>query len=186
MIKSETMNREKVFSLYLLFVSLLGMFFAFIVTFRFGAGLATDGARYLSTAESLIHGKGFVEYLGVPLTQFPPVYSIIIAIIGWSTRADVFFIAQYLNIVTFGLTIWLAGKFFRKIFPENLLYAYIGSVLFVTSLSLLRMASNILSDLMFLALTIAFLILATNFVENPSRKNLLALGSLCAVSPLLR
>ena len=74
MIKSETMNREKVFSLYLLFVSLLGMFFAFIVTFRFGAGLATDGARYLSTAESLIHGKGFVEYLGVPLTQFPPVY----------------------------------------------------------------------------------------------------------------
>ena len=180
------MNREKVFSYYLLAISLLGMAFAFIVTFRYGAGLATDGARYLSTAENLINGNGFIEYLGVPLTQFPPVYSIIIAIIGLITRADVFVIAQYLNILTFGLTIWLAGKFFRKLFPENIIYAYIGSAIFATSLSLLRMASNILSDLMFLALTIVFLGLATNYIEQPSRKNLLSLGLLCAISPLLR
>ena len=186
MIKQANMTREKAFKFYLLFISLLGMFFAFIVTFRYGAGLATDGARYLSTAENLINGKGFIEYLGVPLTQFPPVYSIIIAGIGFVTRADVFAIAQYLNILIFGLTIWLAGKFFRKLFPEKFIYAYIGSAVFVTSLSLLRMASNILSDLMFLAVTILFLILYTDFIENPSRKNIFSLGLLCAVSPLLR
>jgi len=122
----------------------------------------------------------------VPLTQFPPIYSIIIAAIGFVTRADVFIIAQYLNILTFGLTIWLAGKFFRRLFPENVLYAYVGSGVFITSLSLLRMASNVLSDLMFLALTILFLILCTNYIENPSRRNLVFLGLLCAVSPLLR
>jgi len=186
MIKSASMNREKIFTYYLLAISLLGMSFAFIVTFRFGAGLATDGARYLSTAENLIKGHGFTEYLGVPLTQFPPVYSIIIAIIGLITRVDVFVIAQYLNIATFGLTIWLAGKFFQKLFPDNFIYAYIGSGIIVTSLSLLRMASNVLSDLMFLALTIVFLELTTNYIEQPTRKNLLLLGSLCAVSPLLR
>ena len=180
------MRREKIFSSYLAFISLLGMSFAFIVTFRFGAGLATDGARYLSTAENLIKGNGFTEYLGVPLTQFPPVYSIIIAIIGLITRADVFVIATYLNILTFGLSIWLAGKFFQKLFPDNFIYAYIGSGVIVTSLSLLRMASNILSDLMFLALTIIFLNLATNYIDNPDRKNLWTLGLLCATSPLLR
>ncbi|HKJ38119.1 MAG TPA: hypothetical protein VJ972_05050 [Anaerolineales bacterium] len=180
------MNREKVFSYYLLAISLLGSSFAFIVTYRYGAGLATDGARYLSTAENLINGNGFTEYLGVPLTQFPPVYSIIIAIIGFITRTDVFVIAQYLNVITFGLTIWLAGRFFRKLFPENFLYAYMGSGIFVTSLSLLRMASNILSDLMFLALTLVFLMVVTDFIETPSRKNLLTLGLLCATSPLLR
>ena len=180
------MKREKAFTIYLLAVSLLGMAFAYVVTFRYGPGLATDGSRYLSTAENLIRGKGFTEYLGVPLTQFPPVYSIIIAMIGFATRADVFVIAQYLNLLTFGATIWLAGKFFRRLFPGNLLYAYIGSGVFVTSVSLLRMASNVLSDLMFLALTIVFLILTTNFIENPSRKNLVTLGLLCAVSPLLR
>lgn len=180
------MNREKAFAFYLPAVSLLGMAFAFVVTFRYGAGLATDGARYLSTAENLIHGKGFIEYLGVPLTQFPPLYSILLAIVGFVTRADVFVIAQYLNILTFGLTTWLAGKFFRKLFPENVLYAYVGSGVFVTSVSLLRMASNILSDLLFLALTIVILIAAANFMEDPSRKNLWLLGLLCAVSPLLR
>lgn len=180
------MNREKVFSYYLLATSLLGMLFAFIVMFQFGPGLATDGARYLSTAENLIHGNGFTEYLGVPLTQFPPVYSIIIAAIGFITRADVFVIAQYLNIFTFGLTIWLAGKFFYRLFPENILYAYIGSGIFLTSLSLLRMASNVLSDLMFFALTIIFLILCTIYIENPSQRHLLLLGLLCAISPLLR
>jgi hypothetical protein len=162
------------------------MFFAFVVTFRYGAGLATDGARYLSTAESLIHGKGFTEYLGIPLTQFPPFYSIIIALIAFVTRADIFIIAQYLNILTFGLVIWLSGIFFCRLFPENILYAYIGSTIFVLSLSLIRIASNILSDLLFLALTITFLIAATNYLESPSRRNLYQLGALCAISPLLR
>lgn len=180
------MTREKAFSFYLLAVSALGMAFAFIVTFRYGAGLATDGARYLSAAENLIHGRGFIEYLGVPLTQFPPLYSLIVAAFGVVTRADVFYAAQYLNILTFGLTIWLAGRFFQKLFPDNLLHAYIGGGVFAASVSLLRMASNILSDLMFLALTIAFLMIATNFIEEPSRRNWLALGLICAVSPLLR
>jgi hypothetical protein len=180
------MNREKIFTFYLAFVSLLGMSFAVIVTFRYGAGLATDGARYLSTAENLINGKGFYEYLGVPLTQFPPVYSIIVAIIGFLTGADVFAVAQYLNILTFGFAIWLAGKFFRKMFPDEVLFAYIGSGVFVTSISLIRIASNILSDLLFLAVTIVFLMNATDFIENPSRRNLLTLGLLGAVFPLLR
>jgi len=186
MIKSAGMSRENIFRLYLLAISSLGMVFALIMTFRFGPGLATDGSRYLSTAENLINGQGFTEYLGVPLTQFPPVYSIIIAGIGFVTHVDVFVIAQYLNILTFGMTIWLAGKYFRKLFPENVLYAYIGSGVFVTSVSLLRMASNVLSDLMFLALTIVFLMLVTDFMEKTSRKNLLFLGGLCAISPLLR
>jgi len=180
------MTQKRKFAIYLATISLLGMLFALIITFRYGPGLATDGARYLSTAENLIKGKGFTEYLGVPLTQFPPVYSIIIAIVGYITRVDVFVIAQYLNILTFGLTIWLAGQFFRKLFPENFLYAYIGSGVFVTSISLLRMASNVLSDLMFLALTIMFLMLITEWMDNPSRKNLFSLGLLCAISPLLR
>lgn len=186
MIKSATMTRERAFFFYLLAVSLLGGAFAFIVTFRYGAGLATDGARYLSAAENLINGRGLVDYLGAPLTQFPPLYSLSIAVFAAVTRADVFVVARYLNIFTFSLAIWLAGRFFQKLFPDNLLYACIGSTVFFTSVSLLRIASNILSDLMFLALTILFLITATNFIEQPSRRNWLLLGVICAVSPLLR
>lgn len=180
------MNQEKVFPYYLLAISLLGIFFALIITHKYGAGLSTDGARYLSTAENLLHGRGFYDYLDAPLTQFPPLYSLIIALVSFVTGADVFITAQYLNVLTLGLVIWLAGIFFRRLFPESILYAYIGSGVFVTSISLLRIASNILSDLLFLAMTIIFLMSASKWIEKPSRKNLVFLSVICAVSPLLR
>jgi hypothetical protein len=186
MIKSPTMHRNKLFDWYLAFVSLLGMAFAVVITFRFGAGLSTDGARYLSTAASLLTGNGFTEYLGGPLTQFPPLYSILIAGGSLVTQADVFVVAQYLNIAAFGLTIWLAGKFIQTLFPEQLLYAYIASGLFATSPSLLRISANILSDMLFLAATLVFLINASAYLKTPSRRNLFLLSAVCALLPLLR
>jgi hypothetical protein len=82
--------------------------------------------------------------------------------------------------------IWLAGVFFRKTFPENVLFAYFGSTIFATSLSLIRIASNILSDLLFLALTLIFLLSAISFINKISAKNILILGLICAIAPLLR
>jgi len=179
-------NQQKIFKYYLLALAVIGMSFAFLVTYRYGAGLSTDGARYLSTAENLIHGKGFYDYLGEPLTQFPPLYSVIIAGFSFITRTDVFIVGQYLNILTFGWVIWLAGIFFRRILPENYSYAYIGSTVFTTSISLVRIASNILSDLLFLALAILFLLSATNALLNPSKKNLWIMGLIACISPFQR
>jgi hypothetical protein len=179
-------NQQKIFKYYLLALAVIGMSFAFLVTYRYGAGLSTDGARYLSTAENLINGKGFYDYLGEPLTQFPPLYSVIIAGFSFMMRTDVFIVGQYLNILTFGWVIWLAGIFFRRIFPENYSYAYIGSAVFTTSISLVRIASNILSDLLFLALAILFLISATNALSTPTKKNLLIMGIIACISPFQR
>lgn len=179
-------NKQIAFIYYLLTLSLLGMSCAFIVTYRYGAGLSTDGARYLSTAENLIAGRGFYDYAGEPLTQFPPVYSLIIAGFGFVSGADVFIIGQYLTILTFGLVIWLAGFFFRRIFPQDILYAYIGSAVFATSISLIRIASNILSDLLFMALAIMFLIAATDILEKNTKRNIFILGLIASISPLER
>ncbi|MGE5464750.1 MAG: ArnT family glycosyltransferase [Syntrophothermus sp.] len=174
------------FALYLLFLSLFGMVLTYMVTFRFGPGLSTDGARYLATAQNLLAGKGFYDYLNQPLTQFPPLYSILIAAISFITRLDVFVAAQYLNILSFGLVIWLAGYFFYGIFPNEPLFQYFGSAVFATSLSLLIMASNILSDLLFLAFTLAFLIAATNMLKTGTARNIVLLGMIAAVSTFQR
>ena len=179
-------NRQTIFNYYLLALALIGMSFAFLVTDRYGAGLSTDGARYLSTAESLMRGHGFYDYLGEPLTQFPPLYSVIIAGLSLITRMDVFVVGKYLNILTFGWVIWLAGIFFRRVFPENYSYAYVGSAVFTTSVALVRIASNILSDLLFLALAILFLISATNALSTSSKKNLLIMGLIACISPFER
>jgi hypothetical protein len=110
----------------------------------------------------------------------------LIAGISLITGLDVFVAGQYLNILTFGLVIWLSGYFFYRIFPNVPLFAYIGSAVFTTSLSLLIMASNILSDLLFLAFVLAFLILATEVLETGSRKSIFWMGLVAAVSPFQR
>jgi hypothetical protein len=155
---------HKPLAVYLLLLSLIGMLLVYLVTYRFGPGLSTDGARYLSTAQSLIEGRGFYDYLNAPLTQFPPLYSILIAGLSLITGLEVFFAAQVFNILTFGLVIWLAGVFFYTVFPKEPIFSYLGSAVFATSLSLLLMAANILSDLLFLGFTLAFLIAATDML----------------------
>lgn len=177
---------QRKFAIYLLLLSVFGMALVYLVTFRFGPGLSTDGARYLATAQSLIEGKGFYDYLNQPLTQFPPLYSIFIAGISILTRLDVFAAAQDLNILTFGLVIWLTGYFFYRVFPNDPLFHYMGSAIFATSLSLLLMASNILSDLLFLAFTLAFLIAATNMLERGTTRSIVVLGSIAGLSAFQR
>jgi hypothetical protein len=179
-------RNQKRLGIYLLLLSVLGMTLVYLVTHRFGPGISTDGARYLSTAQSLVQGRGFYDYLHIPLTQFPPLYSILIAGIGLITGLDVFLAGQYLNILTFGLVISLAGYFYYRIFPNEPLFAYAGSTIFATSISLLIMASNILSDLLFLALILAFLILAVEVLETGSRKGIFWMGLVTAVSPFQR
>jgi hypothetical protein len=174
------------FAIYLLVLSVFGMALVYLVTFRFGPGLSTDGARYLATAQSLLDGKGFYDYLDQPLTQFPPLYSIFIAGLSLISHLDVFVAAQYLNILSFGLVIWLAGYFFYRIFPNEPLFHYFGSAIFATSLSLLIMASNVLSDLLFLAFAIGFLIAATDMLENGSSKSIVVLGAIASLSAFQR
>jgi hypothetical protein len=180
------LRTQKKFAIYLLLLSIFGMVLVYLVTFRFGPGLSTDGSRYLATAQSLLEGRGFYDYLDAPLTQFPPLYSILIAAISFITHLDVFIAGQYLNILTFGLVIWLSGYFFYRIFPEEPLFHYFGSAMFATSLSLLIMASNILSDLLFLAFTLAFLIAATDMLEKSTVGSIVVLGVIGSLSSFQR
>jgi hypothetical protein len=180
--RMEFIQTQRKFAIYLLLLSVFGMVLTYLVTSRYGPGLSTDGSRYLSTAQSLVEGRGFYDYLDAPLTQFPPLYSLLIAGIGILTRLDVFLAGRYLNILTFGLVIWLAGYFFYRVFPEEPLFHYFGSTIFATSLSLLVMASNILSDPLFLAFILAFLIAATDMLERGTTGSILLLGFLASLS----
>jgi len=179
-------RNQKKFAIYLFILSVFGMVLVYLVTHRFGPGISTDGARYLSTAQNLIDGRGFYDYLNIPLTQFPPLYSMLIAGLSLISGKDVFVAAQILNILTFGLVIWLAGYFFYRIFPDEPLFHFFGSAVFATSLSLIIMAANILSDLLFLAFTLVFLIAATDMLEKGTWRSIIILGVITAISTFQR
>src|SRR6266511_3107016 len=133
------------------------MTLVFLVTYKFGPVVSIAGAKYLSAAQSLVEGRGLYDYLNSPLTQFSPLYSILMAGSSLITGMDVFIVGQYLNILTFGVVIWLAGYFFYKIFPKEPLFSYFGSA-----------------------------IVATDVLETGTRKNILLMGLIAAISPFQR
>ena len=71
--------------------------------------MSSDAARNLSTADSLLAGKGFVDMVGSPLVLWPPLYPILLAGLSLVTGLRTFQVAWYLNVALYGTNIWLAG-----------------------------------------------------------------------------
>jgi len=72
----KNISDETKFKIYLMFLSLAGLGFILMVTHQYGAGVSSDAARNLATAESLLQGKGFVDMLGGPFVLWPPLYTL--------------------------------------------------------------------------------------------------------------
>ena len=73
------LSKKSKFKTYLTLLSLVGWGFVLMVTHKYGAGVSSDAARNLATAESLLQGKGFVDMLGGSFVLWPPLYPLLLA-----------------------------------------------------------------------------------------------------------
>lgn len=71
-------------------------------TSRYGVGLVTDSAFYLSTAESLLAGQGYWTFQGHAFLRFAPFYPTLLALTGLAGH-DLFAIARWMDVLCFGL-----------------------------------------------------------------------------------
>ncbi len=131
-----------------------------------GPGVSTDAAMHLATADNLLRGRGLVDYRGAIFTQFPPLYSVILAFGGLLFRQDVFIIGWALNIIVFGAVIWFSGVYFYEAFQQEPVLAYFASFIVFSSSSLIQISANIASDPLFLLLTILFLMSMTVYLRD--------------------
>jgi hypothetical protein len=174
------------FRIFLAALSIAGSVLVWLATSSFGPGLSTDGARYLSTAESIAAGRGIIDYLGLPLVNWPPLYPIILAAINLLTGLDVFVIGQIVNILAFGAIIYLEGIFFERSFAGNLTFAVAATLILATSLPLLEVSANIASDSLFLITVLVFLFAAADYAKSPTRNRWLLLAAIAITSCFLR
>lgn len=179
-------RKDRIFWITLPILALIGMSFPFIITLPFGPGLGTDGARYLSSAYNFLQGQGFIDYHARPLTQFPPVYPLLIAAASFMSGSDVFIAVRYLNILLLGIAIILAGLLLKKLFPSKLAYSIAAGIFLATSPSLIRIAANILSDILFLDLVLAFLLIAPKKEEDFSPCRIFLFTLIAIIAPLTR
>ncbi len=157
---------KNVFHIYLAALSLAGMAVVWAATSRMGPGVSTDSAMILSTAENLLHGRGLVDYSGTELTQFPPLYSLILAGGSALFRQDVFVVGWILNILVFGALIWFTGTYLHNAFGNEPILAYFGSFVVFSSTSLIQISANIASDPLFMLMVLFFCMLAAAYLRS--------------------
>ena len=154
------------FLVYLSALSLVGMGVLYAATSRMGPGVSTDSAMILSTSENLLHGRGLVDYTGTVLTQFPPLYSLILALGSALFGQDVFVVGWILNVLVFGALIWFSGLYLYDTFTDEPLFAYFGSFVVLSSTSLIQISANIASDPLFMLMVLFFLMSAAAYLGS--------------------
>jgi hypothetical protein len=165
-------SSESRFRVFLLCVALLGVVFVLIATSRYGAGVSSDAARNLSTADSLLAGHGFVDMVGSPFVLWPPLYPVLLAGLALLTGLGTFHAAWYLNVLLYGINLWLAGWWLYVTFRRRLFHAVAGSLIVLFSRSLLRIHANVASEPLFETLLFVFLLSSAAHLQTGTRRSL--------------
>ena len=143
---------------------------ALLVTRLYGPGVSADATKYLSIAENLRLGNGFFDHTGRPLLWWPPLYPILLAGLTILTGLDVVLVGGYLNIALLAINIFLHGVLLALAFKNKLIYAYIGTLIVLTSDMAIRIHANIASEPLFVTFSLIFLIASVDYLQTQSRR----------------
>ncbi|HEY3313418.1 MAG TPA: hypothetical protein VGK00_17385 [Anaerolineales bacterium] len=172
--------------IFLCGLSLAGVMLAWLATSKYGAGVAGDSIHYLSVASNLLKGLGFVDIAEAPLIFFPPLFPLLIAGLAWLFRADVFVVGWGINLLLWGVNIFLSGFFLKKVFRSRPVYFYLGTLIVFFSTSALAMHTSILTDPLFLTLTLLFFLAGESYIQKEGWQPWLAMLLIAILAPLLR
>ena len=151
-------NLTRIYGISILLIVMVTTFTLYYYATINGLGISPDSITYIDTASSLLEGKGF--FVGKsPMTHYPPVYPIILAISGifnpdivrsaHVTHALIYF----MNASLFGIIIFLSTS-------RNLLAMILGLLMFFSSKSILYIHSYAWSESPFIMfILISFLLL---------------------------
>lgn len=179
-------KNAKVATIVILVLSLGNIGLGLWATSVYGAGVSGDSIFYLSTAENLLAGRGFVDNSNDPFVAFPPLLVFIFAGLAWQFKADVFITAWFFNLLLLGVNTALSSWWLYRFFREQPVYFLLGSLFLVLSVSSLRMHTAVLSDPLYLTFTLISFFLGWQYLEKPSLTTFTGILVLSILSPLLR
>ena len=116
----------------ILVTSGLGMFLVWLRQSNYGADISPDSVLYISLAESLARGEGFISWDGsVSVTNLFPLTLATVISLG---VIDKFSAAEYLNIVVYGLSIFVLMIWIYSKIKSRFIVLYMGTVCAISSL----------------------------------------------------
>ena len=163
-------EKDFLLSVTLVSMAFLGATHVLIRSFNQGPNLdrELDSLIYISVADSLVLGDGITTFSGHSSALWPPFYSISIALIGL-LGIDSLYAGLLVNAVAFGLVILWTGIWLRQCFGSQLL-ALIVAMIVMASYTLTWLSSNVLSEPLFICLTLLALAQLGRFIGSENNQ----------------
>ena len=167
-------------------LALAGIGLVLLSTAKYGAGLSTDSVAYLDVARNLASGRGFVFHTGEPLVWWPPLYPMLLALIGFATGLDPAAFVHLVNAALFALVIYLSARLFRTGFRHNTTYSLLGVCAVLLSIPLSLVYATAWSECLFIPLVLLFLVSAQRYWDSGSMLSLAVMTFSTALACLTR
>jgi hypothetical protein len=142
-----------------------------------GIGITADSVTYFEVARNLLNLKGFTVAAGTPLTHYPPMYPLLLAIVG-SVGNNLLSAARWLEIALFGSNIFLIGLAVRYCTPNSLITPLFGSLMMASSLSMFAIHGMAWSEATFILFGFGGLFFLSLYIRGGGRTVFLV-SSIC-------
>lgn len=151
---------------------------------EFGLGASNDGVLYLSAARHLLEGSGLTDFRGAPLVIFPPLFSVLLSVVGL-VGPSVETAARVLQALLYAGNFILAGILFARVLPNHV-WLIVGVLLLLFSRTFLLYHSYVLSEPLFVLLTLGMTLLLCKWRDEGQYSLLVWAALLAGLSCLTR
>ena len=170
----------------LLIVVLAGLGTAHILARTATEGAVIEGGAvyFLSTASNFLAGEGWRDFSGAPLVGWPPLFPLLLAALD-GIGIDPVAGGRWVHAAAFGWIIWAAGLYLHSNLRSRLL-VLTATAIIAASLPLAHSASHLLTEPLFVLLTLLALIQLASFLNRGARTSLWWASVLTALTALTR
>lgn len=172
------------YQLAIILISMIGAIVVLISASRYGLGLSPDSIGYLSTAENITLGKGFRAYENSLFVVQPPMYPIILALPQFLLGINASQSATIVNIILFGLILYMSGLFFLQFLPPKL--ALPGTISLLISTPLINVTSMAWSEPLFILCTVWNFLAWRQYMERKDWISIISLALSITFATLTR
>jgi hypothetical protein len=173
----------------------IGIGVSLFVTSKWGIGISPDSAAYISCARNLLNGLGLSTFpfdarlvqegcKPVPLTHFPPLFSLLLGIIG-KFGVDPLAASRWLVALLFGANIILIGFIIHRM-NRSLSPTILGMFLILTSEDMIRTHIWAMTEPLFIFLILLGLYILACYLTNLNMRDLIYSASAISLAFLTR
>ncbi len=163
---------------------MLGTGLVLWITAIHGPGFSPDSAAYLSCAESLLAGQGFLRYDGNMYVGWPPLFPLIISLLG-KMGLNLVQGVRFFNALSFGLTI-TCFYYLCTLRFQTRLWIVAATVSLLCTGSMIGASIMVWSEPFFALLVLLFMIACQKYLDAPRLSTLMIASFVAALAALQR